>query len=203
MANPHATTATTSTKTPNYYTILNLSTRKFDPTLTPSEVKAAYKRALLQHHPDKQTSTSSPKQSGTPSKTNKNITIDSIALAYKILSSPSLKAEYDLALQTSKRSQNNRIPNSHSDSDSEEDNDEVFRTGLETVDLDDLNFVEESGSSKEGPQEEIWTRGCRCGDDGGFVVTEKELEANAEDGEVIVGCRGCSLWLRVLFGVDG
>ncbi|KAM0690357.1 hypothetical protein Q7P36_009124 [Cladosporium allicinum] len=200
---------TTTNKTPNYYTTLNLSARKYDPTLTPAEVKAAYKRALLQHHPDKKastTSTSTPPQSSNSDSKNKNITIDSIALAYKILSSPALKAEYDLALQTSKRSRNNNNnnnPNSNpdfSDSDEEEESDKIFRTGLETIDLDDLEFVEESSSGKE---EETWTRSCRCGDDGGFVVTEKELEANAEDGEVIVGCRGCSLWLRVLFGVEG
>ena len=152
--------------TPDYYTILNLATRKLDPSLSPSEVKAAYKRALLQHHPDK--STSIPKS---------GFTIDSIALAYKILSSPALKTEYDLGLQTARP----------------KDYDKVFRTGLDTVDLDDLIYDE---------GKEIWTRGCRCGDDRGFVVTEGELEVNAEDGELIIGCRGCSLWLRVLFGVE-
>ena len=152
--------------TPDYYAILNLATRKLDPSLSPSEVKAAYKRALLQHHPDK--STSAPKS---------GFTIDSIALAYKILSSPALKTEYDLGLQTARP----------------EDDDKVFRTGLDTVDLDDLIYDE---------GKEVWTRGCRCGDDHGFVVTEAELELNAEDGELIVGCRGCSLWLRVLFGVE-
>ena len=153
--------------TPDYYTILNLATRSLDPSLNPSEVKAAYKRALLQHHPDKK-STSSPKT---------GFTVDSIALAYKILSSPALKSEYDLGLQTARP----------------KDDDKVFRTGLDTVDLDDLIFDE---------RKEIWTRGCRCGDDHGFVVGEGELEINAEDGELIIGCRGCSLWLRVLFGVE-
>jgi diphthamide biosynthesis protein 4 len=152
--------------TPDYYTILNLATRKLDPSLSPSEVKAAYKRALLQHHPDK--SASAPKS---------GFTVDSIALAYKILSSPALKTEYDLGLQTARP----------------KNDDKVFRTGLDTVDLDDLTYDE---------AKEIWTRGCRCGDDGGFVVTEAELELNAEDGELIIGCRGCSLWLRVLFGVE-
>ncbi|KAM0701364.1 hypothetical protein Q7P35_011725 [Cladosporium inversicolor] len=155
--------------TPDYYTILNLATRKLDPSLSPSEVKAAYKRALLQHHPDKKKSTSSTPKSG--------FTVDSIALAYKILSSPALKSEYDLGLQTARP----------------KDDDEVFRTGLDTVDLDDLTYDE---------GKEIWTRGCRCGNDHGFVVTEAELELNAEDGELIIGCRGCSLWLRVLFGVE-
>lgn len=154
--------------TPDYYTILSLATRKHDPSLSPNEVKAAYKRALLQHHPDKSTA---------PKNVSSNITIDSIALAYKILSSPALKTEYDLALQSSRPMED----------------DKVFRTGLDTVDLDDLNFDE---------GKEVWTRGCRCGDDGGFVVTEAELEGNAEDGELIIGCRGCSLWLRVLFGFE-
>jgi diphthamide biosynthesis protein 4 len=191
---------TTHKKQPNYYTTLSLSARKHDPTLTPAEVKAAYKRALLQHHPDKKAST--PPSSNPNTKTNP-ITIDTIALAYKILSSPSLKAEYDSHLQQASRSRNNK-PNNNSGSDSdEEESDIIFRTGLETVDLDDLEFVEESDSSPDEEGEETWTRACRCGDDGGFVVSEKELEANAEDGEVIVGCRGCSLWLRVLFGVEG
>lgn len=162
----------------DYYTILNLSTRKLDPTLTPSEVKAAYKRALLQHHPDKNQSSSY--TSSTRPNSSSEITIDSIALAYKILSSPSLKSSYDAGLRTSNNTTN-------------EDDDKVFRTGLDSVDLDDLVF-DEAG--------EVWTRACRCGDDRGFVVTEGELEGNLEDGELIVGCRGCSLWLRVLFGVE-
>jgi diphthamide biosynthesis protein 4 len=210
---------TTTKKQPNYYTTLSLSARKYDPTLTPAEVKAAYKRALLQHHPDKKASksTSTPPPSSNPNTNtkpskNRTITIDTIALAYKILSSPSLKAEYDSHLQQASRSRNNRPNNSShnsypdSDYDSDEDEEEsdiIFRTGLETVDLDDLEFVEESDSSADEEGEETWTRACRCGDYGGFVVSEKELEANAEDGEVIVGCRGCSLWLRVLFGVEG
>jgi diphthamide biosynthesis protein 4 len=164
------TKPSSSEPTPDYYTILSLATRKHDPSLSPSEVKAAYKRALLHHHPDKKKSTtSSPQQTG--------YTIDSIALAYKILSSPALKTEYDLGLQTARP----------------KDDDKVFRTGLDTVDLDDLMYDE---------GKEVWTRGCRCGDDHGFVVTEAELELNAEDGELIIGCRGCSLWLRVLFGVE-
>ncbi|KAM0721918.1 hypothetical protein Q7P37_002843 [Cladosporium fusiforme] len=162
---------------PDYYAILALSTRKNDPTLTPPEIKAAYKRSLLQHHPDKKTQQKPPSTSPSPP-----ITVDSIALAYKILSSPALKASYDAALQTS----------SHRDDDA--DADKVFRTGLDSVDLDDLVFDEGGG--------EVWTRACRCGDERGFVVGEAELEANAEDGELITGCRGCSLWLRVLFGVE-
>lgn len=69
---------------------------------------------------------------------------------------------------------------------------EVFRTGIETVDLDDLEVDEARGE---------WYRSCRCGDDQGFLVAESDLEEAVEEGELSVGCRGCSLWLKVLFGV--
>ena len=51
-------------------------------------------------------------------------------------------------------------------------------------------------------KEEIWYRGChRCGKGGMYVITEEELELNAEYGETITQCHGCSLWLRVNFAV--
>ncbi|PVH95012.1 hypothetical protein DM02DRAFT_660514 [Periconia macrospinosa] len=62
----------------------------------------------------------------------------------------------------------------------------------------------ERESEVEGQGEIQWTTPChRCGADPGFVVREKELEdAEARgEGEVLVGCRGCSLWVRVEFGV--
>lgn len=168
----------------DYYAILSLSTRRQDPSLSPSEVKAAYKRALLQHHPDKKAAASQQGHQKPSGEAASNaISIDSIALAYKILSSPALKAEYDVGLQTSR-----------GEGGEDDEKDRVFRTGLETVDLDDLVF--------DDGEKAVWTRGCRCGDDKGFVVTEAELEENEGDGELITGCRGCSLWLRVLFGVE-
>jgi diphthamide biosynthesis protein 4 len=161
----------------NYYQLLSLQQRQSADVLSSHEVKTAYKRALLQHHPDKQRGSSVAKLSknARPS----SVTVDDIALAYKVLSEPSLRAEYDrwLFAKDSKVDTDNR----------------VHRTGLETVDLDDLLFE---------PTSSTWSRSCRCGDEKGFVVTESELENNAEDGELIVGCKGCSLWLRVLFGVE-
>jgi hypothetical protein len=69
-----------------------------------------------------------------------------------------------------------------------------FRTGEEVVDLDDMRLNEQTG---------IWYRACRCGEQRGFVVTEEQLENEEARGgrEVVVGCHGCSLWLRVGFGV--
>lgn len=49
-----------------------------------------------------------------------------------------------------------------------------------------------------------WTRGCRCGADKGFRIGVDELEDAEERGEteVLVGCEGCSLWVRVGFEVE-
>lgn len=164
-------------KPANYYQLLGLEQRQNAPALSLQEVKAAYKRALLQHHPDKQSGQTSAK--GPKNRRPASVTVDDIALAYKVLSEPSLRAEYDRWLHAK---------------DGEADSASiVHRTGLETVDLDDLASDEASSS---------WSRNCRCGDERGFIVTEAELEKNAEDGELIVGCKGCSLWLRVLFGIE-
>ena len=156
---------------PNYYEILGLRTD--EPSFSAETVKKAYRKALLSHHPDKTSNVST-------SASAKVVTVDEIALAYKTISEPSLRSEYDRWLASSR-----------SDGSVTEDN-RIHHTGLETVDLDDLAFDSKA---------ERWTRSCRCGV-GGFVVTEDELEKNLEDRELIVGCRGCSLWLRVLFSVE-
>lgn len=155
----------------NYYEILDVQGKLDTSQLSPQELKAAYRSALLRHHPDK----------NDPINSKVSITVDDIALAFKTLSEPKLKAEYDRWLASN-----------HAES----VGGAVYRphhTGLETVDLDDLDFNLETGS---------WSRGCRCGDTSGFIVTEADLERNVEDGELIIGCKGCSLWLRVLFSVE-
>lgn len=155
----------------NYYEVLHLP--RNETFLSPERVKKAYRTTLLSHHPDKAKA-----GAGTGVETH-TVTIDEIALAYKTLSEPSLRAEYDRWLTTSQDSDDLKGGRIH-------------HTGLETVDLDDLAFDEKSQS---------WSRDCRCGV-GGYAVTEDELEKHLEDREIIVGCRGCSLWLRVLFSVE-
>lgn len=153
----------------NHYDTLGLSRRQFDASLTVQDVKQAYRHTLLQHHPDKINDNNTTSQN----------TVDAITLAYKTLSEPALKTEYDRELRLSQ-------------SRSEEGNKTSF-TGLDTVDLDDLQYDEVKNE---------WWRSCRCGQDRGFVVTEDELEKDSHLGELITGCRGCSLWLKVLFGVE-
>lgn len=151
----------------NHYEALGLGHRQFDGSLTAQDIKQAYRKALLEHHPDKA-------QTGDASRT-----VDSITVAYKTLSEPEAKVEYDREL---------RLQHARNKGD-----DKIFHTGLDIVDLDDLDYDEQTGE---------WWRGCRCGQDRGFVITEDELENESRYGELITGCKGCSLWLKVLFGIE-
>jgi diphthamide biosynthesis protein 4 len=155
----------------DYYSLLGIQDLSSDKQLSPQALKQAYRRALLQHHPDKSSKAGAETQAS----------VDDIALAYKTLSDPKLRAEYDQWLLT-------KIPESRGGTLAR-----PRHTGLETVDLDDLAFDSASDS---------WSRSCRCGEAKGYVVSEPELEKYVDDGEIIVGCKGCSLWLRVLYGVE-
>ncbi|KAL9095623.1 MAG: hypothetical protein Q9165_002055 [Trypethelium subeluteriae] len=165
-----------------HYTSLGLSASEHT-QYDAQSIKLAYRKALLLHHPDK-TSQTPPHNSSdfSPPKTSVP-TIDDISFAYQVLSNPRTRTEYDRQLLLQSRTTTRR----------KEDDAEAFHSGLDTVDLDDLAYDEEEG---------VWTRECRCGQERGFVVTEVELEREVESGEVCVGCRGCSLWLRVVFAVD-
>lgn len=162
--------------TSDFYQVLDLRERRNGKEIKTTELKQAYKRALLAHHPDKK-----PSSLALPGAMN--ATVDIITQAFKTLADPVLRAEYD-------RDQRLRVE----DSDEPSGQRNTRHTGMETVDLEDLDFAETS---------EAWNRPCRCGSEPAFVVTESELEKNVEYGELIVGCKGCSLWLKVLFSVEG
>lgn len=173
----------------DYYSILNIPSSSTGnlPIISKQQLKNAYHKALLKHHPDK----SSPSPSPTPAPGGREYntyTIDDITNAYKVLSDPELRAEYDRDLILQRKSFTKVAGKS---------DDVSFHTGLEIVDLEDMieQDDETTGSSS-------WYRGCRCGDEKGFIVTEDELEAEAHHGEILVGCRGCSLWIKVLFAVE-
>ncbi|KAK5675750.1 Diphthamide biosynthesis protein 4 [Elasticomyces elasticus] len=157
---------------PDCYSLLGLEPNMPYNSRSQNEVKKAYHRTLLKHHPDRAVSKAS-----RPSASS--VTIDEITQAYKTLSDLDLRAEYDrLSSQAPADDPAHGQPR---------------QTGLEIVDLDALVLNE---------QTQDWSRSCRCGDQMGFIVTEAELEKHVEDGELTVGCKGCSLWLRVLFGVE-
>ncbi|KXS94888.1 hypothetical protein AC578_1672 [Pseudocercospora eumusae] len=156
----------------DYYEILGLTGQRQAQNIPVDELRHAYKRTLLAQHPDKK-GVLSPKAQGV------DTSIDDIAEAYRVLRDAKLKLEYDRQLNIRKGPGN--------------DAEDTRHTGMETVDLGDLDFSEKS---------EQWTRYCRCGSEPAFVVTEAELEKNIEFGELITGCKGCSLWLKVLFSVE-
>ncbi|KAJ5733253.1 Heat shock protein DnaJ N-terminal [Penicillium manginii] len=116
----------------DYYQILNLP---FGPStsLTKQQLKLAYHKALLRHHPDK----TGPTQDTTPRpylSQGDKFTIDEITTAYKTLTDPTLRAEYDRILRL------DRVKGAE-----REKTGDVFHTGLEVVDLEDLGCDEGGG----------------------------------------------------------
>ncbi|KAL6163957.1 hypothetical protein ACJQWK_09635 [Exserohilum turcicum] len=63
---------------------------------------------------------------------------------------------------------------------------------------------EKEEKQKQQQQQTRWTRECRCGTHAGFSILEQQLEDALQRGrnEVLVGCQGCSLWVRVGFEVE-
>lgn len=186
----------------NHYHVLGLpppGSRSNQKTVPSDEqVKQAYRTALLQYHPDKVGSlgTSDPRDTGALSRKlskssvhcdfdDKAPTIDEIKAAYLVLSDASSRAAYDRELIL-KSSASLGLNGSTTSS---------RLTGGEVVDLDDMVLDDTSSSVL------IWTRSCRCGQDRGFEVRETQLDAAVAKGEkeVVLGCHGCSLWMRVTF----
>lgn len=159
---------------PTYYEILDLHFGQNQKPFSNQDIKLAWRRALLVAHPDK-AKTVSKEASFRP-----RYTVDQITTAYNTLSDPLTRAEYD----KSARFTSSNYPADKAD---------VFHTGLETVDLEDMTYDDDH---------QAWHRSCRCGEFQGFSVTEDELEKESESGEILTGCRGCSLWLRILFAVS-
>lgn len=158
----------------SHYEILGLSSPNgTDSKISLLDIKSAYRRALLRHHPDKSGSIFGTTANAACSK----YSVDQLLLAYKTLIDPASRLQYDQSLKTAS------VGTTYV---------EISHPGLESVDLDDLEFDEAQAT---------WYRGCRCGNERGFVISEGELEEDAEIGEVVTGCRGCSLWLRVTFAV--
>ena len=161
---------------PTFYKILGLTGH---PSSDPfqQDVKAAYHRALLLYHPDRINAHLATEQQ-THREHEDRYTVDQITKAYNTLSKPVTRAAYDKELDLSNRRSRKLIGNK-------------FHNGVEILDLEDLVYDDTTN---------VWSRGCRCGDSHGYVLTEMDLERQSRDGEIFVVCRGCSLWIKVLFG---
>ncbi|KAK4220105.1 hypothetical protein QBC37DRAFT_1606 [Rhypophila decipiens] len=196
---------------PSFYNILNLSSSAIEDahaqggaSSSNQLIKRAYRRALLSHHPDKQqkhpqATKSFPQRAKSSSETDSEYkyTIDQISQAYAILSSPSQRATYDRQLKLLHLNQT--TTNGSSQDGTPTTIYEVSKTGIENVDLDDLEF--EQQQEDEGSEETKWYRPCRCGNPRGYLFAESDLEEASDLGELMVGCADCSLWLRVHFAV--
>lgn len=174
--------------------------------IPPHELRQAYKRALLHHHPDKQKK-KQPQESTSPPTIYPPAaaTIDEITEAYRVLGNASERAKYDVELRKWK-TMNNHLHHHHNNQHQHQADVIITtrHTGMEIVDLEDLDF-EVGGLENEKDATatgNIWKRACRCGSIPAFVVTEAELEKSADEGELVTGCKGCSLWLKVMFTVD-
>jgi diphthamide biosynthesis protein 4 len=198
--------------------------------LSPRELKAAYRAALLRWHPDKagmrmgvgmgvvepgigkrEAGLARDRDAGADADGEgdemrgemgkgenrregkaRGPSVDAITAAYRVLSSTEARRAFERGLLA-----RGAVGGSGGEAGWDADPDAGAHVGLEVVDLDDL--VWEEGEGGEG----VWWRSCRCGEERGFVVRERQLVREEEVGgrELLVGCVGCSLWLRVGFGV--
>ncbi|KAF2757268.1 hypothetical protein EJ05DRAFT_477476 [Pseudovirgaria hyperparasitica] len=203
--------------TPSYkdhYGILNLRLSESDPVprgITAKDIKNAYHKALLEHHPDKKQLDHDPVSDLASARATKssNITIDDIIEAFEILKCEGTRKEYDRSLCLTRQTHNLESRGSHSTHDSHifcgsasisapEYEDVSEGIVYKQVDLHDLKEEETTTG------DQVWSTNCRCGMDRGYVVTEEELKRESREGlaEAWVQCGGCSLWLGVEFGIE-
>jgi len=162
-----------------HYDVLNLPRHGDWSRLSKEEVKAAYRRALLIHHPDKAPNSTlkSPDGPRTPL-----YSIDDIVIAYETLLDSVKRFEYNQSLDKD-QSYGLSGANGHTGT----------HIGVEVYDLEDLEYDE---------RKNVWSKSCRCGDEQGYIMTESDLEKESQSGEIYAGCRGCSLFIKVLFALE-
>jgi diphthamide biosynthesis protein 4 len=204
--------------TKDYYHILGLQAPGWNTStsaLLTADLRRAYKLALLAAHPDKNGAAQKQKETGT-------YTVDDVKEAYTALVGGEKKAEYDNWFLHNRHT----LPQTAATPSLEAPSSD-FVLGLELLDLSDFDVLDPEFAftnptseeivemarrgevtvgkeQREGERQMEWTRACRCGDDKGFRILEEELgdaEARGEK-EVLVGCEGCSLWVRVGFEVE-
>jgi diphthamide biosynthesis protein 4 len=170
---------------PTHFEVLGLPRSS---EISTADVRRAYRKSLLKYHPDKA-------RRNLPISDDAKTRIDDVKEAFRVLSDSELREEYErnLALVRHKESGESQP-----------------LTGVEAISLDDMIYHEASQSmetsSENSDHENLdnssrWTRSCRCGQEQGFEVYEEDLEEalEAKSNDVLVGCNGCSLWLRVGF----
>jgi len=173
----------------SHYRVLGLPSPLSGQYVSTQQIRAAFKRSLLLHHPDKAanvgvTKETIPEDSALASS---KYSVDEICCARDILVNPSQRREYDRSLVNAATlsSESNASVSNGSLATSEQ---------IEIVDLDDMQYSEAT---------QIWTRACRCGNAIAYEISEDDLTGAMAHGyrEISVGCDGCSLHIRVIFDV--
>jgi diphthamide biosynthesis protein 4 len=178
--------------TKHYYDILGLSAPSLgSPSARPksAELRRAYRNALLKAHPDKATTAA---RTGQPGASH---TVDDVKEAYRVLDDPNSRVEYDSWVLRNPHVL--RADAQGRDAGPGQTLSADFVLGLDVLDLSDFE-------ERERGDEVEWTRACRCGEQMGFRILEMDLEdaEQRDEKEVLVGCGGCSLWVRVGFDVE-
>lgn len=141
----------------DFYTILDLK-----PDASLQEIKTAYRKALLEHHPDKSAKSVKSAKSSTTAPSQLQKDLDIIRLAYITLSNQPSRQEYDDSRTA------------HADN--------AEKMGPRPSNIVSLDDFEEK-EVEDGIQ---WTYSCRCG--GHFTLTEELLERDVH----LVICDSCS-----------
>ncbi len=123
-------------------------------------VKRAYHRALLRHHPDKTAAAAAGPVAQPRERSSAAFSIDQIAHAFTVLSDPEQRADYDRAVLLAAAAAGGPAANGQSG--------DGFQTGVDDADLDDLAYDPAGGGR--------WHRGCRCGNEQGYVFAEADLD---------------------------
>lgn len=174
----------------SYYSILGVSKDS-----TTAEIKSAYHKLLLAHHPDKQHS--QPVEGD-----HKPLhSIQQLQQAYRTLIDEDERRFYEDALHAHyiKLGLVNGQDNSGHG---------IDINGIDKLDLSEFAEVENDD------EEVSFTHVCpRCSAENGFVVTEKELEegislhgvtvdsARNSNYQLLIQCSSCSLWLCVTYSI--
>ncbi|KAI0082511.1 DnaJ-domain-containing protein [Panus rudis PR-1116 ss-1] len=135
------------------------------------EIKQAYRRALLLHHPDKLTANKGERSYTLCSDERDPIDIGKLKEAYETLSNPILRASYDIALFRSQDSKHASGPRP-----------------AQVISLEDFTEIDlpNAGEEPVGEGAMTWAYECRCG--GRYVIDESMMERD----EHLVGCNSCS-----------
>ncbi|KAF9264064.1 hypothetical protein L218DRAFT_1076636 [Marasmius fiardii PR-910] len=128
----------------NYYDVLCISR-----TASLQEIKTAYHRSLLLHHPDKSASRPGARETGNSSLPTSclPVEIETIKAAYAALSSPKSRREHDALI---------------------DGRDGMVSRPAQFVSLEEF----EEDATKTG----VWSYPCRCG--GVYKITEDDMEKN-------------------------